>query len=618
MFKLVTLDTLPSSTGQVIYISGIPYSANATHYFRNLKLEVGNTATAWSPAPEDVANDITNAKTEAINSANSTLTTTIANYYTKNETNSQISATTNAITSRVSSLESTTSSLNNKVTNQESRLASAESKITPTAIKNTIESQLQSNGSTVIASKSDITQTVKDITFNFTQSGGANLVRNGNFKNGATGWWSAEYQPNSTNKYYELWNDSSEWVLNGTCAIVIRGTGLSSGEQRWDSVKFPVKANTTYTLSFLVSSHRTTKVGAFVRGNEWEIIGSCSENIFGQGYSGGKNRKLWKKLVVTFNSGNNHQASVNLIMFESQDNGHVWFTEVMVNEGNQPMPYCPHSEELGNGSTVIDATGITVKNGALRVKDRSGNMMLEGDSSGTLYLRKQLNVGTIGTFSQSGININGGSLSISGGTAYNESSTGYLEGSTTSQRLYNNGLYGSSSMTSGSQNYRSNSFYGTDVWSIYEDNSANAIQQSYKTYSRGSVIYIQATDRTGSLVEATRLNHEGLRTTGSITASNGVNADTLRSSANANNRIDLQSHNNDMWFRSTSEYFTFQCGTGGDNWTQSFGIRGVNYPNDGQNQNWIDFGQMKSNAWNGSYRGVSIRKYENGGATAGI
>ena len=81
-------------------------------------------------------------------------------------------------------------------------MASAESKITPTAIKNTIESQLQSNGSTVIASKSDITQTVKDITFNFTQSGGANLVRNGNFKNGATGWWSGEYQPNSTNKYY--------------------------------------------------------------------------------------------------------------------------------------------------------------------------------------------------------------------------------------------------------------------------------------------------------------------------------------------------------------------------------------------------------------------------------
>ena len=36
VFKLVTLDTLPSSTGQVIYISGIPYSANATHYFRNL------------------------------------------------------------------------------------------------------------------------------------------------------------------------------------------------------------------------------------------------------------------------------------------------------------------------------------------------------------------------------------------------------------------------------------------------------------------------------------------------------------------------------------------------------------------------------------------------------
>ena len=121
---------------------------------------------------------------------------------------------------------------------------------------------------------------------------------------------------------------------------------------------------------------------------------------------------------------------------------------------------------------------------------------------------------------------------------------------------------------------------------------------------------------TGNFVEATRLNHEGLTTTGNVNA-NTLSSKTLKSPANGNNRIDLQSHNNDMWFRSTSEYFTFQCGSDGDNWTKSFGIRGVNNPAEGQNTNWIDFGQMKSNATNGSYRGVSIRKYVNGGATAG-
>ena len=256
VFKLVTLDTLPSSTAQVIYITGIPYSANATHYFRNLKLEVGNTATAWSPALEDTtadiataktdaintastdatnkvnnaktelntainkkansadvytktqvytkdetnsqiniakeainlgvsstyetktnvetkvsstlnsaksyadtkkteainaaATDATNkanqAKTEAINSANNTLNTTIANYYTKSQTDSQINIAKNAITQSVASTYETKSDVtskingvNSSISNLQSRMSSAESKITDTAITNTVK-----------------------------------------------------------------------------------------------------------------------------------------------------------------------------------------------------------------------------------------------------------------------------------------------------------------------------------------------------------------------------------------------------------------------------------------------------------------------------------------------
>ncbi len=115
IFRLVTLDTLPTSTNQVIYITGIPGKANSTHYFRNLKLEVGNTPTAWSPAPDDIASDISTAKTEAITSANNTLTTTIADYYTKTQTDSQINVAKEAINLSVSNTYETKTNVTSKI-----------------------------------------------------------------------------------------------------------------------------------------------------------------------------------------------------------------------------------------------------------------------------------------------------------------------------------------------------------------------------------------------------------------------------------------------------------------------------------------------------------------------
>ena len=62
-----TLDVLPSSTTQVIYLQMIAEGSivGVTYQFRNLKLEEGNKATAWSPAPEDIV-----GKTEIVSAIN--------------------------------------------------------------------------------------------------------------------------------------------------------------------------------------------------------------------------------------------------------------------------------------------------------------------------------------------------------------------------------------------------------------------------------------------------------------------------------------------------------------------------------------------------------------------
>lgn len=81
-----------------------------------IKFEFGNKPTDYSLAPEDVINDISTAKTEAITSANDTLTTTISNYYTKSQTDSQINVAKEAINLGVSTTYETKENVQTKVT----------------------------------------------------------------------------------------------------------------------------------------------------------------------------------------------------------------------------------------------------------------------------------------------------------------------------------------------------------------------------------------------------------------------------------------------------------------------------------------------------------------------
>lgn len=111
-----------------------------------LKLEKGNKITDFTDAPEDVEDNIVTSKNDAISSANNTLATTIANYYTKAQTDSQINVAKNAITQSVSSTYATktdvTSSINgvnSSISSLTTRMSSAESKITDTAITNTVK-----------------------------------------------------------------------------------------------------------------------------------------------------------------------------------------------------------------------------------------------------------------------------------------------------------------------------------------------------------------------------------------------------------------------------------------------------------------------------------------------
>lgn len=106
---------IPENTSYV-RLGAICGSADKYDTTIKIKFEFGNKPTDYSLAPEDVINDISTAKTEAITSANDTLTTTISNYYTKSQTDSQINVAKEAINLGVSTTYETKENVQTKVT----------------------------------------------------------------------------------------------------------------------------------------------------------------------------------------------------------------------------------------------------------------------------------------------------------------------------------------------------------------------------------------------------------------------------------------------------------------------------------------------------------------------
>ena len=113
--RYVLKGTVPANVDYVRL--AISHRRNGIIYAAMPQLEYGNTVSDWSPSPVDVNNDITQAKNDAITSSNNTLVTTIANYYTKTQTDSQIKVAKDAIDLSVKSVDEKVSNVTTTINN---------------------------------------------------------------------------------------------------------------------------------------------------------------------------------------------------------------------------------------------------------------------------------------------------------------------------------------------------------------------------------------------------------------------------------------------------------------------------------------------------------------------
>lgn len=237
----------------------------------------------------------------------------------------------------------------------EQRLYSAEQKITDDSITNTVKKNFYTKTETEdaitskgYATQSQVQQTAESIQFKFTQTGGYNLIRNGNPKPwheenwwvSGNGWW---YRENSNDLGIQT-SDTNEAYAG--CAT------------------FQVQSGKTYSLSCWLMAETNTK------GTDVYFIGSANDDgaytEVHHLYNGSGDGK-WVNVKATFTLGSN----INYGFVRIDNNGRkdtstgsntvVFFSEVQMVKGSEYYPqWSPNPNEVYDGIVQMDKNGIKV------------------------------------------------------------------------------------------------------------------------------------------------------------------------------------------------------------------------------------------------------------------
>lgn len=307
-------------------------SSNCDLYICGLMVEKGTKPSDWSPAPEDVDS--------AINSkANSSDVYKKTEVYTKAETNSQINVAKDSITSTVSQ---------NYVT--------------------------KSDATNTYATKSSLTQTTNSIVAKFETSGGYNLLKNSKGQNGTNFW---------------LNNGGGISVANDSTYGKCFKTQAPSGIRYHESIK--LKNNTEYVYEGYIYSRTAIGGSGVVPLHYWCM---STANTAGQSQLTVLDYRQavptvdkWTKCYIHFRTAPSGDVYFTPFVYVGGNTTfEFWATELSLSESSVESKWTPHPDEIYSGSTIIDATGLTVNDGAIKVKNKAGTTVLSGDSAGNLML----------------------------------------------------------------------------------------------------------------------------------------------------------------------------------------------------------------------------------------
>ena len=330
-------------------IEGFKTSVADTYATKSIVNDVSNnlstnysTTSAMNSAIDQKVDEInlsiseTYATNETVNDINDNL---LKNYSTTSVMNSTINQKVDEISLSVSETYATISSvdgINDKLLTEYPTITQMDSAITQKG--NEIEL--------------GVTQTIKGI-----QTGGRNLIKNGNFEDGLNHWIYERFSGVETTEL-EVWAGEDwrhEWCMDGKkqCALWVHSIDDSNRRGEWTlRQNFKTVVGQEYTVSYMIAGHRSYKKVAVRRYDNWIYLNSKEYGHI----EGGKNANDWVYDSITFTA----ETPDTTIWFTMQEamsgtDAHIWFTDVCCVEGNKAQRFIPSLEEYSTTSQMNSA-----------------------------------------------------------------------------------------------------------------------------------------------------------------------------------------------------------------------------------------------------------------------
>lgn len=247
-----------------------------------------------------------------------------------------------------------------RITDLTSRVSTAESKLTKDSLTTTIGSHYTTSNDVngIVTSKgyqtaSQVQQTVNGLQVKVSNSGGYNLIYNGNFKKGMTNWGNS--------------GDSSKVsiIQDASCSVnptairfigVLSTSNYVSQSTSWDS-------NETITLSYWQYTSSDGSDGTTNPFRATQVVLGYTDGTHSWHTDSGQTKfNTWEKRTntITPNSGK-RVKSVQVDLWCRDTTKNVYYTNVMLEKGALATEYTPNPNEIYDGITTIDRDGITVK-----------------------------------------------------------------------------------------------------------------------------------------------------------------------------------------------------------------------------------------------------------------
>lgn len=270
------------------------------------------------------------------------------------------------------------------IKNLTTRLATAESKITEDAITNTVKKNFytKSEAEGAITSKgyqtaSQVQQTVNGLQVKVQESGGYNLIYNGDFRRNDTSW-------TVSNRDKITFSQSGLSCPNGRGIKMDGALKTSTSVFQYVSNVGQISESITVSYYTYVSSSgedgttNAYRAGELTLGytdgtNTWHSLGNVSKF------------DTWEKISITVKP-TKRVNSIRIGLYNRDTTKVVYYSAVMIEKGALVNEWTPNPNEVYDGVTTIDKDGITVSNtsSSTHTQIDSESFRVENSTGGTV------------------------------------------------------------------------------------------------------------------------------------------------------------------------------------------------------------------------------------------